>query len=109
MCNSGLDIQVLKGNYELAIRIVLKCCACPYHVEWSSSNFHEGTQIATINTRFVYAMRSIGRVGEAGIMFCGILNLPQSPTRFSSYGKQILNAATYLRGLYSKCCDGSYL
>ncbi|GFX35620.1 hypothetical protein TNCV_104251 [Trichonephila clavipes] len=34
--------------------------------EFSSSNFHEGTQIATINTRFVYAMRSIGKGAEAG-------------------------------------------
>ncbi|GFX38964.1 hypothetical protein TNCV_747431 [Trichonephila clavipes] len=40
-------------------------------VEFSSSNFHEGTQIATINTRFVYAMRSIGKGAEAGRMFCG--------------------------------------
>ncbi|GFU44203.1 uncharacterized protein TNCV_686171 [Trichonephila clavipes] len=58
-----------------------------------SSNFHEGTQIATINTRFVYAMRSIGKGAKAGRMFCGVMNLPQPPTRFSPYGKQILNAA----------------
>ncbi|GFW68256.1 uncharacterized protein TNCV_1881361 [Trichonephila clavipes] len=58
-------------------------------VEFSSSNFHEGTQIATINTRFVYAMRSIGKGAEAGRMFCGVMNLPQPPTRFSPYGKVI--------------------
>ncbi|GFW88231.1 DUF5641 domain-containing protein [Trichonephila clavipes] len=66
MCNSGLDMQVLKGKSRLAITFVLKCFACPYRVEFSSSNFHEGTQIATINTRFVYAMRSIGKGAEAG-------------------------------------------
>ncbi|GFX56911.1 uncharacterized protein TNCV_3566831 [Trichonephila clavipes] len=44
MCNSGLDMQVLKG-------------------------------------------------AEAGRMFCGIMNLRQPPTRFSPYGKRILNAA----------------
>ncbi|GFV30727.1 uncharacterized protein TNCV_951481 [Trichonephila clavipes] len=93
MCNSGLDMQVLKGKSGLAITFVLKCFACPYSVEFSSSNFHEGTQIATINTRFVYAMRSIGKDAEAGRMFCGIMNLPQPPTRFSPYGKRILNAA----------------
>ncbi|GFU76067.1 uncharacterized protein TNCV_626611 [Trichonephila clavipes] len=38
-------------------------------------------------------MRSIGKVAEAGRMFCGIMNLPQPPTRFSPYGKRILNAA----------------
>ncbi|GFU87595.1 uncharacterized protein TNCV_2935171 [Trichonephila clavipes] len=92
MCNSGLDMQVLKGKSGLAITFVLKCFACPYRVEFSS-NFHEGTQIATINTRFVYAMRSIGKGTEAGRMFCGVMNLPQPPTRFSPYGKRILNAA----------------
>ncbi|GFS60275.1 uncharacterized protein TNCV_2827531 [Trichonephila clavipes] len=71
ICNSGLDMQVLKGKSGLAITFVLKCFACPYRVEFSSSNFHEGTQIATINTRFVYAMRSIGKGAEAGRMFCG--------------------------------------
>ncbi|GFV90549.1 uncharacterized protein TNCV_2222651 [Trichonephila clavipes] len=65
MCNSGLDMQDLKGKSGLAITFVLKCFACPYRVEFSSSNFHEGTQIATINTRFVYAMRSIGKGAEA--------------------------------------------
>ncbi|GFU17560.1 uncharacterized protein TNCV_2946771 [Trichonephila clavipes] len=93
MCNSGLDMQVLKGKSGLAITFVLKCFACPYRVEFSSSNFHEGTQIATINTRFVYAMRSIGKGAEAGRMFCDVMNLPQPPTRFSPYGKRILNAA----------------
>ncbi|GFY20202.1 uncharacterized protein TNCV_208341 [Trichonephila clavipes] len=93
MCNSGLDMQVFKGKSGLAITFVLKCFACPYRVEFSSSNFHEGTQIATINTRFVYAMRSNGKGSEAGRMFCGVMNLPQPPTRFSPYGKRILNAA----------------
>ncbi|GFT95724.1 uncharacterized protein TNCV_310991 [Trichonephila clavipes] len=93
MCNSGLDMQVLKGKSGLAITFVLKCFACPYRVEFSSSNFHEETQIATINTRFEYAMRSIGKGAEAGRMFCGVMNLPQPPTRFSPYGKRILNAA----------------
>ncbi|GFS86432.1 uncharacterized protein TNCV_513111 [Trichonephila clavipes] len=79
------------GKSGLAITFVLKYFACPYRVEFSSSNFHEGTQIATINTRFVYAMRSIGK--GAGRMFCGVMNLPQPPTRFSPYGKRILNAA----------------
>ncbi|GFV68973.1 uncharacterized protein TNCV_3247471 [Trichonephila clavipes] len=75
----------LKGKSGLAITFVLKCFACPYRIEFSSSNFHEGTQIATINTRFVYAMRSIGKGAEAGRMFCGVMNLPQPPTRFSPY------------------------
>ncbi|GFW70836.1 uncharacterized protein TNCV_4148841 [Trichonephila clavipes] len=85
ICNSGLDMQVLKGKSGLAITFVLKCFACPYRVEFSSSNFHEGTQIATINTRFVYAMRSIGKGAEARRTFCGVMNFPQLPTRFAPY------------------------
>ncbi|GFX68091.1 uncharacterized protein TNCV_921921 [Trichonephila clavipes] len=38
-------------------------------------------------------MRSIGKGSEAGRMFCGVMNLPQPPTRFSPFGKRILNAA----------------
>ncbi|GFW69817.1 uncharacterized protein TNCV_1884611 [Trichonephila clavipes] len=38
-------------------------------------------------------MRSNGKGAEAGRMFCGVRNLPQPPTRFSPYGKRILNAA----------------
>ncbi|GFT92246.1 uncharacterized protein TNCV_4092841 [Trichonephila clavipes] len=57
MCGSGLDMQILKDKSGQAITLVLKCFACPYRVEFSSSNFHEGAQIATINTRFVYDMR----------------------------------------------------
>ncbi|GFV27096.1 uncharacterized protein TNCV_4853331 [Trichonephila clavipes] len=60
--------------------------------EFSSSNFHEGTQIATINTRFVYAMRSIGKRCRSRENVLR-MNLPQPPTRFSHYGKRILNAA----------------
>ncbi|GFV35024.1 uncharacterized protein TNCV_316981 [Trichonephila clavipes] len=30
-------------------------------------------------------MRSIGKGAEAGRMFCGVMNLPQPPTRFSPY------------------------
>ncbi|GFV94744.1 uncharacterized protein TNCV_3864671 [Trichonephila clavipes] len=107
MCNSGLDMQVLKGKSGLAITFVLKCFACPYRVEFSSSNFHEGTQIATIYTRFVYAMRSIGKGAEAGRMFCGLMNLPQSPTRFSPYGHA--NFCPKLVYEDSICCEGSYL
>ncbi|GFT10274.1 uncharacterized protein NPIL_699141 [Nephila pilipes] len=91
-CDNGMDMQVLKNNSGLAISFVLKCCVCPYRVEFSSSDYHEGTQRATVNTRYVYAMRSIGRGAEAGRMFCALMNLPQPPTRFAPYNKRLLNA-----------------
>ncbi|GFT81256.1 DUF5641 domain-containing protein, partial [Nephila pilipes] len=65
-CDNGMDMQVLKNNSGLAISFVLKRCICPYRVECSSSDYHEGTQIATVNTRYVYAMSSIGRGAEDG-------------------------------------------
>ncbi|GFT74479.1 uncharacterized protein NPIL_49021, partial [Nephila pilipes] len=89
-CDNGMDMQVLKNNSGLAISFVLKCCVCPYRVEFSS-DYHEGTKIATVNIRYVYAMRSIGRSAEAGRMFCALLNLPQPPTRFAPYNR-LLNA-----------------
>ncbi|GFU11410.1 uncharacterized protein NPIL_323521 [Nephila pilipes] len=91
-CDNGMDMQVLKNNSGLAISFVLKCCVCPYRVEFSSSDYHEGTQRATVNTRYVYVMRSIGRGAEAGRMFCALMNLPQPPTRFTPYNKRLLNA-----------------
>ncbi|GBN33812.1 hypothetical protein AVEN_170246-1 [Araneus ventricosus] len=71
------------------LKIQLKC---EYTHEFSSSDFHEGTQIATVNIRYVYALRSIGKGAEAGRMFCPVMNLPQPPTRFQEYNKRLLNA-----------------
>ncbi|GBM86689.1 hypothetical protein AVEN_29834-1 [Araneus ventricosus] len=80
-CNSGLELQVLKSTSGLAVSFILNCFQCEYTHEFSSSDFHEGTQIATVNTRYVYALRSIGKEAEAGRMFCAVMNLPQPPTR----------------------------
>ncbi|GBM86012.1 hypothetical protein AVEN_30513-1 [Araneus ventricosus] len=91
-CNSGLELQVLKSTSGLAISFILDCFQCEYTHEFSSSDFHEGTQIATVNTRYVYALRSIGKGAEAGRMFCAVMNLPQPTTRFQEYNKRLLNA-----------------
>ncbi|GFT03541.1 uncharacterized protein NPIL_203481 [Nephila pilipes] len=55
-------------------------------------DYHEGAKIATVNTRYVYALHSIGRVAAAGRIFCALMNLPQPPTRFAPYNKKLLNA-----------------
>ncbi|GBN83025.1 hypothetical protein AVEN_62822-1 [Araneus ventricosus] len=68
-CNSGLELQVLKSTSGLAVSFILNCFRCDYTHEFSSSEFYEGTQIATVNTRYVYALRSIGKGSEAGRMF----------------------------------------
>ncbi|GFS37748.1 uncharacterized protein NPIL_482341 [Nephila pilipes] len=87
-----MDMQVLKNNSGLAISFVLKCCICLYRAELSSSDYHEGTQIVTVNTRYAYLVRSIGRGAEAERMFCALMNLPLPPTRFSTYNERLSNS-----------------
>ncbi|GBO39727.1 hypothetical protein AVEN_209200-1 [Araneus ventricosus] len=84
-CNSGLEQQMLKSTSGLAVSFIWNCFQCEYTHEFSSSEFHEGTQIATNDTRYVYALRSIGKGAEAGRMFCAVMNLPQPPPRFQNY------------------------
>ncbi|GBN00720.1 Fatty acid synthase [Araneus ventricosus] len=55
-CNSDWELQVLKSTSGLAVSFILNCFQCEYTKEISSSEFHEGTQIATVNTRYVYAL-----------------------------------------------------
>ncbi|GBN32602.1 hypothetical protein AVEN_94565-1 [Araneus ventricosus] len=91
-CNNGLELQVLKITSGLAVFSILNCFQCEYTHEFSSSEFHEGTQIATVNTRYVYALRCIGQGAEVGGMFCSVMNLPQPPTRLQICNKRLLNA-----------------
>ncbi|GBN94310.1 hypothetical protein AVEN_121589-1 [Araneus ventricosus] len=91
-CNSGLELQVLKRTSGLAVSFILNCFQYEYTHEFSSSEFHEGTQIATVNARYVYALRSIDKGAEAGRMFCAVMNLPQPPTGFQNYNKILLDA-----------------
>ncbi|GFT32879.1 hypothetical protein NPIL_488621 [Nephila pilipes] len=71
------------------------------------SECHKGTQIATRNTRYVYAMRSIGRGAEAGRMLYAFMNLSQPPTRLALYDKRLINIVK-LVSEETKCCAGSY-
>ncbi|GFT10921.1 uncharacterized protein NPIL_123601 [Nephila pilipes] len=64
-----------------------------YKVSRISFDYHEGTQIPTINTNYVYAIRFVGSGAEAGRMYCAVMNLPQSPTRFAPYNKRLFNTA----------------
>ncbi|GFV22464.1 uncharacterized protein TNCV_2839201 [Trichonephila clavipes] len=45
-----------------------------------------------LNTRLVYAMRCIGKGAESARMFCGNMNLPPPPTKFSKYNHILLQA-----------------
>ncbi|GFS64835.1 uncharacterized protein NPIL_557541 [Nephila pilipes] len=96
--NSRLDAEV--SNNEIRTGIQNSCAKerkvpnlnASFSTFEGNIDYHEGTQRATVNTQYVYAMRSIGRGAEAGRMFCAILNLPQPPTRFAPYNKSLLNA-----------------
>ncbi|GBN96380.1 hypothetical protein AVEN_83289-1 [Araneus ventricosus] len=68
---------MLKSTSGLAVSFIWNCFQCEYTHEFSSSEFHEGTQVATINTRYVHTLRSIGKGAEADRMFCAVVNLPQ--------------------------------
>ncbi|GBM89991.1 hypothetical protein AVEN_43442-1 [Araneus ventricosus] len=67
-CNSCLELQVLKSSSGLAVSFILNCFQCQYTHEFSSSEFHEGTQIDTVNTSYVYALRSM--VKELKLVEC---------------------------------------
>ncbi|GFU07204.1 uncharacterized protein NPIL_607421 [Nephila pilipes] len=43
--------------------------------------------------RLVYAMRCIGKGAESAVMFCGIMNLPPPPTKFTKFNNILLQAA----------------
>ncbi|GFU67072.1 uncharacterized protein TNCV_4969211 [Trichonephila clavipes] len=57
-----------------------------------SAKLKLGNPAPEVNTRLVYAMRCIGKGAEAARMFCGIMNLPPPPTKFSKYNKMLLGA-----------------
>ncbi|GBM36699.1 hypothetical protein AVEN_221966-1 [Araneus ventricosus] len=83
---------MLKSTSGLAVSFILNCFQREYTHEFSSSDFHEGTQFATVNARYVYALRSIGKGAETGRMFRAVMNFPQPATRFHEYNKRLLNA-----------------
>ncbi|GFT02784.1 DUF1758 domain-containing protein [Trichonephila clavipes] len=68
----------LNAKRQLLLRAVGKKCD-------SSENYE-------LNTRLVYAMRCIGKGAESARMFCGIMNLPPPPTKFSKYNHILLQA-----------------
>lgn len=91
-CDNGLDIS-LERNSGLAANLSLKCTECDCTVKFNTSpKVSENSQLYAVNLRFVYALRSIGKGAEAGRVLCGILNLPDPPTRFARYNTKLLDA-----------------
>lgn len=89
---TGLILTPHENNSGEAVELLLKCDFCEYKFNFFSSKQRE-IDSYDVNTRLVYAMRSIGKGAEAARMFCGVMNLPPPPTKFTKYNKEILKAA----------------
>lgn len=71
----------------------MSCTQCNYSYKFKSSEtLPEQPQLHTVNVRFVYSLRAIGKGAEAGRVLCGIMNLSNPPTRFAAYTKTLLKA-----------------
>lgn len=91
----SLNVKRHKG---LAAEICLHCTDCHHSVSfWSSDHVQigqdeTGSEKSTyydVNIRCVYALRSIGKGSSAGEMFCGVMNLPPPPRKFSKYNSVV--------------------
>ncbi|GFT36347.1 uncharacterized protein TNCV_5011341 [Trichonephila clavipes] len=92
---TGLNLSCEENCSGGAVELDIICDICSYSYSFcSSKKCKAGGKPSTyeVNTRLVYAMRCIGKGAEAAQMFCGIMNLPPPPTKFSKYNKMLLGA-----------------
>lgn len=81
----------LKSNSHagLASKLELFCGHCNFSETFFSSKEIEvptsGKKMFEVNVRLVYGLRCAGKGLAAGRVICGIMNLPQPPTRFMMY------------------------
>jgi hypothetical protein len=95
-CKScGLQLRNTKVHVGVASQLELYCPFCDFSEKFYNSkkvDNSSSSNIFDINIRLVYALRSIRRGQKAGQMLCGVLNVPQPPSKFSLYNK-ILSVA----------------
>ncbi|GFY24185.1 uncharacterized protein TNCV_1012381 [Trichonephila clavipes] len=87
---TGLRLHLSESNCGEAVKFHLKCPSCKYNYTFFNSKKCDSSQNYELNTRLVYAMRCIGKGAESARMFCGIMNLPPPPTKFSKYNHILL-------------------
>lgn len=96
-CKLSMSVNV-KRHIGLAAEFCLHCTSCHYSVSFWNSEYVEIDQGETysekskyygVNIRCVYALRSIGKGYSAGKMFCGVMNLPPPPAKFSKYNSVV--------------------
>ncbi|GFS88024.1 uncharacterized protein TNCV_3929981 [Trichonephila clavipes] len=90
---TGLRLHLSESNCGEAVKFHLKCPSCKYNYTFFNSKKCDSSENYELNTRLVYAMRCIGKGAESARMFCGIMNLPPPPTKFSKYNHILLQAA----------------
>ncbi|GFW49233.1 uncharacterized protein TNCV_3057431 [Trichonephila clavipes] len=89
---TGLRLHLNESNCGEAVKFHLKCPSCKYNYTFFNSKKCDSSENYELNTRLVYAMRCIGKGAESARMFCGIMNLPPPPTKFSKYNHILLQA-----------------
>lgn len=90
---SGLHMTSV-NNVGLASNLELSCKYCDFSKTFTSSKEvqipNKNKQMFDVNIRLVYGLRCIGKGQTAGQTLCGILNLPQPPTKFAQYNSVLL-------------------
>jgi len=94
-CGGNIKIRITK-RVGLAIELCVSCSSNCVDVTSRNSELHKDAyaQLYTINTRFVYALRCIGKGMASGKTFCGVMNLPPPPSKFNKYVDILCEAAT---------------
>lgn len=84
----------LDSNYTngLANKMVLYYTNCQESTSSCTSSFVR--KLPEVNTRFVYALRSIGCGIAAGKTFTAVMNLAPPNTKVQTYTKRLLNGIT---------------
>ncbi|GFS49031.1 uncharacterized protein NPIL_240351 [Nephila pilipes] len=90
--NGVVTVTSVDTGKVIDVDILSKHCICPNkikHLQNCKRNF-DGY---SVNNRLVYALRCIGKGAESAVMFCGIMNLPPPPTKFTKFNNNLLQAA----------------
>jgi len=90
-CDGDSTLKLsIRMNSGLCVKLYLDCSECGYSYSFDSSNKMESDlKKYAVNTRFVYALRCIGKGAETGRLFCGVMNFPNPPTRFAQYTNKL--------------------
>lgn len=85
---NGLQVRNTNVHVGVASQLEIYCSFCNFTEKFYNSRKIEATEsnlFYDVNVRLVYGLRCIGKGQKAGQVLCGILNLPQPPSKFKSY------------------------